>query len=277
MSFDLGVVPYPMVTPFNDDFSSEALLCQVEQVGFDGITVTAEFEYAFLSSEVPELMYLEELCEKGLAERALLFESPESLHRSSLRVGSKGRIAKGNGELFGRVGITPFVIAKAPITDYNPPNRHPEWGDGSFLVNPGELLAIGELFRVEISHKLARQQAMIDLVLSEEMDPEVYRIDAGDDVIVVNAGRDIRKVFEIMKRDSAKKPALFMSLFKDVLQQGLIQSRESGGEQIWVRSLEKELGIDSIEAMTDEEMWDAPQRLLYKFGGKKILAEAEDG
>jgi len=117
---------------------------------------------------------------------------------------------------------------------------------------------------------------MIELVESEEMEPEVYRIDASDDVIVVNAGKDIRKVFEIMKRDSSKKPVLFMSLLKDVLQQGLLQARESGGEQKWVRSLEKELGVEDLSELSEDEVWDAPLRLLYPHGAKKILADAEE-
>jgi hypothetical protein len=276
MSFDLGAVPYPLITPFNDDFDSASLVCAIEQDGFDPDTVTAEFSYQFLSSEIPELKYLEDLCAQGLAERVLFFESPDSLHRSSLRIGKKGSVHIGHGEIYGRVTITPFIIATQALEHYDPPSRHAEWGEGNFAVAANELLAIGESVRVEISHKIARKQAMIELVESEEMEPEVYRIDASDDVIVVNAGKDIRKVFEIMKRDSSKKPLLFMSLLKDVLQQGLLQARESGGEQKWVRSLEKELGVEDLSELSEDEVWDAPLRLLYPHGAKKILADAEE-
>jgi hypothetical protein len=276
MSFNLGVVPYPLLSPFTDDFATDFRLCEIRQESFDPITVSADFEYSFSSGDLPELAYLGDLCDQGLAERVLLFESPESLHRSSERVGRQGSLRKGNGELYGRVAITPYVVAVQDIPNFNPPNRHGEWGDGIFTVHSGEILAIGDPDRIDISHKLARKQSMINLVLSTEMDPAVYRIDAGGDIIVVNAGSDIRRVIEIMKKDPSKKPALFMSLFKDVLQQGLLQARDSGGEQVWVRSLEQRLDIENLTEMTDEEIWDAPQRLLFDYGAKKILAEAEN-
>ena len=276
MSFNLGVVPYPLLSPFTDDFGPDFQLCEIRQDSFDPITVSADFEYSFTPGDLPELGYLAELCDSGLAERVLLFESPESLHRSSERVSMRGSLRKGNGELYGRVAITPYVVAIEDIPNFNPPNRHSEWGEGPFTVQSGEILAIGETDRMEISHKLARKQSMINLVLSKEMDPEVYRIDAGGDIIVVNAGSDIRRVIEIMKKDPSKKPALYMSLFKDVLQQGLLQARDSGGEQVWVRSLEQRLEIDDLSELTDDEIWDAPQRLLFSYGAKKILAEAEN-
>lgn len=277
MSFDFGVVPFPLVQPGSDDFPSDGLLCEVEIEAFNASTVTTTFRYAFRSTDHPELEYLDELCRMGLAERILLFESPESLHRSVEKAAVSGDVIKGDGQLYGRVSITPFIIATTDIDNFSPPNSHPEWGGGHFHVREGEIVGIGQTLRVEISHKLSRRQAMIDLQLSEELDPEVYRIDAQADVIVVTAGKDVRRAFEIMAKDPAHRPALFMSLYKDVIQQGLVQARESGGEQAWVRSLETHLEVGDISELSDQDVWDKPQKLLFSRGVNKILVNADNG
>lgn len=273
MTFDLGAVPYPVVSPFADNFESEGLQCEIEQANFDSHTASASFRYAFITSENPELAYLDALCDQGLAERVILFESPESLHKSSVQCSKRGEIQKGPGELYGRVSITPYVVAKQTMTDFNPPGRHAEWGSGVFTVKSGEVLALGYAAKFDISHKLLRKRSMINLILSEDIDPEVYRIDASDDTIVVTAGVAVRRAIQIMEKDPAKKPALFMSLYKDVLQQGLLQAKENGGEQLWVRSLEQKLGIEHLDELSEQEIWDAPQRLLYDDGAKKIVSE----
>lgn len=275
MTFDLGAVPYPLVSPFTDDFDSTGLQLEIELRDFDPVTVSATFAYAFLSSDSPELTYLDALCDRRIAERVLLIESPESLHRSSVWAQRRGEFSRENGQLYGRVSITPFIVATSSIEDFNPPNRHPEWGGGTFRVKAGEVIALGAPTKFDISHKLSRKRSMLNLVLSEDMDPEVYRIDASDDVIVVTAGVAVRRAIQIMAKDPTKKPALFMSVFKDVLQQGLIQAKQNGGDQLWVRSLEPKLGIEHLDELTDQEIWDAPQRLLFEKGAKKIVAEVE--
>ena len=275
MSFSLGSVPYPLVSPFNNDFKSRGLQCNVEQGHFDASTVSASFRFVFLNSDSDELAYLDALCEEGKAARILLIESPDSLHRSTLSVSKRGEFQTGPGELYGRVTITPYIVAKENLESFNPPNRHEEWGVGTFSVKQGEVIGLGLGTKFDISHKLMRRRSMMNLVLSEDIDPEVYRIDASDDVIVITAGVAVRRAIQIMEKDPTKKPALFMSVFKDVLQQGLFQAKESGGEQLWVRSLEPKLGIEHLDELTEQEIWDAPQRLLFESGAKKIVSEVE--
>lgn len=275
MSFDLGSVPYPLVSPYTDDFESGGLQCEIEQANFDSYRAAASFRYSFITSESSELGYIDSLCEQGLAERVILIESPESLHRSTVIAVRRGEFSRGPGELYGRVTVTAYVVAKSTINNFDPPNRHTEWGAGRFVVKQGEVLALSLPTKFDISHKLLRKRSMINLVLSEDIDPEVYRIDASDDTIVVTAGVAVRKAIQIMEKDPSKKPALFMSLYKDVLQQGLLQARENGGEQLWVRSFEKKLEIEHLDELTDQEIWDAPQRLLYEHGAKKIVSEVE--
>jgi hypothetical protein len=275
MTFDLGSVPYPLVSPHTDDFDSGGLQCEIESGSFDSHLALASFRYSFITSENPELAYLDSLCDRGLADRVLLIESAESLHRSSFVAAKRGEFEAGPGELYGRVSISPYVVATKAMDDFDPPNRHVEWGSAKFSVKPGEVLGLGAAAKFDISHKLLRKSSMINLVLSEEIDSEVYRIDASDDTIVVTAGVAVRRAIQIMEKDPTKKPALFMSVFKDVLQQGLIQAKESGGEQLWVRSLEQKLGIEHLDELTDQEIWDAPQRLLYEYGAKRIVSEVE--
>lgn len=275
MSFDLGSVPYPLVSPHTDDFESEGLQCEIEQGDFNSRLASASFRYSFITSENPELAYLDGLCERGLAERIILIESPDSLHRSTIRAAKRGEFKKGPGELYGRVSISAYIVAKSPMGDFNPPNRHSEWGAGKFTVKSGEVLALSHPAKFDISHKLLRKRSMINLVLSKDIDSEVYRIDASDDTIVVLAGVAIRRAIEIMDKDPSKRPALFMSLYKDVLQQGLLQAKENGGEQLWVRSLEKKLEVEHIDDLDEQEIWDAPQRLLFESGAKKIVSEVE--
>ena len=116
---------------------------------------------------------------------------------------------------------------------------------------------------------------MIDLRVSPDLDERVYRVDPTGDVIVVLAGVAIREAIQILSK--SYKPALFMSLYKDVLQEGLRQARDTGGEQAWLRSLEKHLEIDDIESLSDEELLEAPQKLLFEHGAKKVLVNSENG
>lgn len=277
MSFSLGVTPYPLLSPSSSDFSGKGLACDVEHHGFDPVTLTVTLAYTFPTDDQPESAYFSTLCDEGKAERLILIESPESLHRSVEHVSSQGLLSRGNGELYGRVTVTPFVVALAEIPEFSPPNAHAEWDGSSSLVSPGDVIAVGESLRFEISEKLSSRRPMIDLRVSPDLDERVYRVDPSGDVIVVLAGTSIREAIQIMSKDPSYKPALFMSLYKDVLQEGLRLARESGGEQAWLRSLEKHLDIDDIENLTDEELLEAPQRLLFEHGAKKVLVNSQNG
>lgn len=274
--FDLGVVPFPFLSPESDDFEAPGLLCDIQVQHFDAQSMAVEFAYQFGTVEGEEQEYCHYLCDLGLAKRFLLIQSPESLYRESVPVGIEGLLTITGGVLYGRVKITPIVIAETDLSDYQPPYRASEWGAGPFFVGAKDVIAAGETVRLEISHKLSRRRPMIDLRLSNEMDPAVYRIDASDDVIVVNAGKDVRRAIEIMAKDPAYKPALFMSLYKDVLQEGLRQALESGGEQAWLRSLERHFGVDDINDLSEDDIWELPQKHLFNYGARKILENADD-
>lgn len=277
MSFSLGVTPYPLLSPDSEDFSGLSLACEIKQHSFDPATLTVTLSFQFATNEKPELEYFSALCQEGIAERLVLIESPESLHRSVEHVTSSGFLSRGNGELYGRVSVTPFVVALTDIDNFNPPNSHPEWGDSPTAVAQGDVIAVGETLRFEISQKLSSRRPMIDLRVSPDLDERVYRVDPTGDVIVVLAGEAIREAIQIMSKDPLYKPALFMSLYKDVLQEGLRQARDTGGEQAWLRSLEKHLEIDDIESLPDDELLEAPQRLLFEHGAKKVLVNSENG
>lgn len=277
MSLGLGVTPYPLLSPDTDDFLNSTFDCEISLEPFDPASVTVTLHYSFATNGRPELEYFENLCEEGLAERVVLVESPESLHRSVERVSREGYLTRADGVLFGRVRVTPLLVSTAEIPAYLPPNLHPEWASHSARILHGDILAIGETLRFEVSHKLSRRRPMIDLQVSEQVDQRVYRVDPTGDVIVVLAGPDVRRAIEIMSKDPSYKPALFMSLYKDVLQEGLRHAREHGGEQAWLRSLERHLDIDDIENLTDEELWEAPQKLLFDLGAKKVLVNSENG
>jgi hypothetical protein len=274
--FDLGTVPFPLLSPDSDDFGGRGLMCDLSIRHFDPVNVTAEFAYQFLTADLPEQNYFKTLCQEGKAERVILIESPESLYRESETVAEEGFITRSEGILYGRVTLTPLVTTRIKLEDFNPPGRDSEWGEGPFLVGKSEIIALGDSVRVDISHKLSRRRSMIDLQLSNDMATEVYKIDASGDVIVVNAGPDIRRAIEIMSKDPSHKPALFMSLYKDVLQEGLRQAKETGGEQMWLRSLEHHLGIEDINNLSEDEMWELPMKHLFPYGAKKILVNAEN-
>jgi hypothetical protein len=271
----LGAVPFPMVGPHSEDFPCSGLRCDIEISSFDPKTIATTITYSFSSDEIPELQYLDGLCNRGQAKRVLYLESPHSLHRSVADADQAGILRSRQGFLFGRVTLTPFIIATADMGDYRPPNTNLEWGDSSFTVHKGDVIAAGESQRFDIRHRSMSRRAMIDLQHSEEIDPEVYRIDAEGDVIVVLAGTEIRRAIEVMSKDPTYRPALYMSLYKDVLQQGLLQARDLDHEPDWLKSLESHLEIDSLEDLKDDDIWEEPQRLLFNLGAKRLLAEVD--
>lgn len=53
-------------------------------------------------------------------------------------------------ELSGIVDVTPMVVSSVAISDYQPEGMHPDYGEATFAIEPGSVLAAGSKFQFSI-------------------------------------------------------------------------------------------------------------------------------
>jgi len=189
----------------------------------------------------------------------------------------QGTIEFNPGQLLGTLEVQAFVIATKRIKDYCPAGLNEEYGDIKFDVAPGSVLAIGEKILLPLSFKRIKLESLIRVQLSKDLDPDVYELNLDSDFITILMGEQFHALWDIMRSDSAVKPYLALSIYKDTFVEALslIHKSEEAEEFSWAQALisrceKSDIKLDELTNFASQNQ--AALKLLRELGVHKLLA-----
>ena len=214
----------------------------------------------------------------GSAQVFLDLYSKETITRIlSPLVGEEGSIEFEAGQLLGVLEVQAAVIATKSIKSYSPVGMNAEYGDLKFNVLPGSILAIGEKIMLPLSFKRIKLESLIRVQLSKDLDPDVYELNLDSDFITILMGESFHALWDIMRSDTAVKPYLALSIYKDTFVEALslIHKTEEAEEFSWAQALIARCetsGIKLEDLSNFSSQNQAALKLLRELGVHKLIA-----
>lgn len=214
----------------------------------------------------------------GSAQVFLDLYSKETITRIlSPLVEEEGSIEFQSGQLLGILEVQAAVIATKSIKSYGPAGMNAEYGDLKFNVPPGSILAIGEKILLPLSFKRIKLESLIRVQLSKDLDPDVYELNLDSDFITILMGESFHALWDIMRSDSAVKPYLALSVYKDTFVEALslIHKTEEAEEFNWAQALIarcESSGIKLEDLSNFSSQNQAALKLLRELGVHKLIA-----
>ena len=216
--------------------------------------------------------------EDGSAEVFLDLYSKETITRIlSPLAKEKGTVEFKPGQLLGTLEVQALVIATKRIKKYSPAGISKEYGEIKFDVLPGSLLAIGEKILMPLSFKRIKLESLIRVQLSKDLDPDVYELNLDSDFITILMGESFHALWDLMRSDSAVKPYLALSVYKDTFVEALslINKTEDAEEFSWAQALiarceKNDIKIADLTSFASQNQ--AALMLLRELGVHKLIA-----
>lgn len=161
--------PYPVLSPFSDDYISSGFIAEVRPVKY----INEIILYLNVLIDNDGLL---NLIEKEQAEFLFHIECSQTSYRSIFRTKEKeNSMHISESKLNGKVSICSFIVAKENLHNYKNTNFNPDYDNLSFNVDRGGILAIGSQTNIEIT-KEAEELSKIPsvfLILKRETDESI--------------------------------------------------------------------------------------------------------
>ena len=128
--------PHPVLAPFRDDVTpNQFSFVLTVKPDADNYYIEVRFDY--------ENPTLSQLLEAGAAIHALHLECKRNFYRQIFTFSNRvHNLTISASDLVGRVEVSGFIKAQTPLTSYQVDGSHQDYGDTSFLVQPGDILAV---------------------------------------------------------------------------------------------------------------------------------------
>ena len=192
-------------------------------------------------------------------------------------VDEEGSIDFKAGQLLGVLEVQASVIATRTIKNYGPVGINDEYGDLKFKISPGSILAIGEKLMLPLSFKRIKLESLIRVQLSKDLDPDVYELNLESDFITILMGESFHALWDIMRSDTAVKPYLALSIYKDTFVEALslIHKTEEAEEFSWAQALiarceKSDIKLEELTNFSSQNQ--AALKLLRELGVHKLIA-----
>lgn len=231
--------PYPVLTAYSDDVQP-ALNAQNVQVGEMQIINN---DYVLALTLVLEDQQLLKLIEEEKAEYMFDVNCPASLYRRCIN--SKHNEVKIDfpfKRVSGVAKIRPYVIAKTAFT-YQNPTFHPDYGNESFEIEEGDVLAIfNEItydFEIDYNQLKAFSSIMFIRKAEDENEKDIHYIMDEPKIVIILPVDKFAK-YNQFKADPQYTNAVHASLAQNALLAVLMQTNwndEDSQEPLWKRTI----------------------------------------
>lgn len=214
---------------------------------------------------------------KGLAKIFLDVYSKETLSRIMVPLSElEGTIEFKPGEIFGVIEVQSFVIATKAIKKYAPSGINGEYGGNNFEIEAGTVLAFDERGLLPVSFKRVKLESIIRIQKSDDIDPDSYSVNLESSIITILMGSSYHALWDIMRSDSAVKPYLYLSVYKDTFVEALstIHKSEDFEEYAWAQALIAKCvndGINIKDLIDFPAQNQAALQLLRELGVHRLL------
>jgi hypothetical protein len=192
------------------------------------------------------------------------------------KVGSSESFEIPANQLIGNVDLQPLVVLKSKEIDFKPSGANAEYGSSSFMLKRGAYLAIGDALRTSFTTERLDKRSFFRVQQSNDLDPNVYEFVTAPQQITILMGANAWKVWNLMTSDLEEKPYLFMSIYKDLLQEAVQSAVNSPGEFVWAEKLMELMqdhGINPQGNPSPIDIHKAVLKLIGRDGIERIIAD----
>ena len=283
MSFRPRSYPHPVLSPFSRDYVDNAEFSGDFERESAGGELIISFDIKLSS------LRLDELRADRLATLALDIYSKGSRWKSLMPLpGLAGNVRIPEATVFGTIEVTPVLIAtKDSVLELAGINR--EFSGSRFSVQEGDLLAHGHTYFLESDHHAASpdSESWITFELSDAPGPDAYEIQVANDSIIVFAGKNVMQVIKAMSAETAMRPYLFMSVYKDAFIEaidsilGQFEMQEEP-EEAWAKGLlafidSRGLSLDNIPNRDRNSIQQFVLEMVAKDGFEVVAKRINEG
>lgn len=209
--------PHPVLSPLNDDVTPNRFLLEVTVTSdADHFYVDAHFEY--------DNATLEDLVGRGLATHVVHVECKRNFYREIFVLESDSEpLMIPAAELVGRTEVCGFIMASAPLERYQVTGAHSDYGDATFQVQAGDVLAAAPtaVFDAYVDYDpLDRLSSILTIRRSDADRDGPMVLDTTGDRIVATLSQSDYKAYTNLKGD----PNLVQLLANQVVVPALFQA-----------------------------------------------------
>jgi hypothetical protein len=137
-------------------------------------------------------------------------------------------------------------------------------------------LAIGDALRTSFTTERLDKRSFFRVQQSNDLDPNVYEFVTAPQQITILMGANAWKAWNLMTSDLEEKPYLFMSIYKDLLQEAVQSAVNSPGEFVWAEKLMDLMhdhGINPQGNPSPVDIHKAVLKLIGRDGIERIIAD----
>lgn len=239
--------PHPVVG--NRDDVSNAGFQSTLSLQTDKQTVFLDAQIACSSTTINKAV------EEGKATFAVHVECSNTLYRRSFSFSENpARFSIDANLLNNEVEVNAFAIATTDISNYKVDGAHPDYGDASFSVRKGDLLAVGQGQTFSISNdydSIDRVGSIMEIVASEKEDvPMEVRMEEPK-ILIVLSKKDFENYWHL--RHSSLAPTLTTTIVLPVLMEALYELRRDPEAENprWKRILGEKLKAMNLNVEDD--------------------------
>lgn len=268
--------PYPVLGRGDDYLNSEFQTTIDVRKDASPETNNIFLEYSFLLSSDS----LTDLIAENKVSYAIDVACTDTLYRRVFLVGQSGAIEFRDGELYGKVLISPLIVAKTEIKNYFSEDLNEEFGDDPFAISPGDILAYDDPQVKYIEFNKLQFESLVRVETSLEIPEETYRFSLEEDMITIYMGKKFRHIWDVCREEKDKAPMLAMSVYKDCIQAALdfMIHNEDSESLKWVRALRLKLNSLGKVISPESDFNDLcihAQQLVSKYGVQRMLRNVE--
>ena len=237
--------PHPVLAPFRDDVTPNKIALE--------LTVTLDSDNYYVDATLDyDNATLAALTANGQATHAFHFECKRNFYRRVFSSGERSvRVVLPTREVVGRIECSAFVHATTEIAAYSVAGSHADYGDATFAISTGDILALAEtkVFDVYADYDpLKNLASILDIVKSDSLrDGPVSVNSDGDRLIATLSQHDYDKYTEL-KADPQLGALLANQVIVPVLMQAVYEIRETSTDERevelskrWYRSIDRKL------------------------------------
>lgn len=268
--------PHPVVGN-RDDVPGAAFQSAIE--------MTTDKETVYLSATIScSSATINKLIQNGSAEYILHVECSNTLFRKAFGFSDASKqISIPADNLNDAVEVNAFVCAKKKISNYSVDKAHQDYGDATFEISKGDVLAVsdGHVFPIESTFdSMARIGSIMQIQESTKDGDAPMQVDFNGDKILIILSKQDFKDYKLLKNHEGVAGPLTTTVVLPVLVEALHQLKDEGEDEPglrWARVLNRKL--ESLNLQDESDCLVAAQKLLElplkrSLAASRQLAEA---
>jgi hypothetical protein len=255
MKLNSQAFPYPVLTSDDGhgaDYKTSGFQCSLgfsSEVNPESKKFNIEYAFSLTNDEINKLI------EDGDAGFAIDINCPNTLKRDLCFLEQAGSIEINASELYGKVEFTPMIIIRKANINFSSPDLNDEFDGATFVLNSGDIIAMDDTWNKYIEFNNLFFDTLVKVDTDDTLAPFDYKIEPTPSFIYIWMGTAMRALWQEMRRSKNLKPALAMSVYKDVVFiaiEDLIENSDADSQQ-WARALRSKIEALGYELPKDRE------------------------